>query len=331
MILERVSIHIIARSSNFNIYSVLSKRMKGINIILTLLLAVCCNISVAQQVNTYNRSIQTQINAVHAVTAEQSRIILNYQNYWPEIPSAFNEILLQSHVYFDYFSGAISFGIENNYEAGGNINALALNAGYAQAVRISDYSKLAAYIQLYLLKRSYTFNEISGELSTSVPNEYNSGYSPNASFSLAWQIHSSFLYAAYNNVLSKSSNVGEPLSQFTVYYSKLFSIRPVRVKPFVEYQKILSSSIFHLGSVIELDPLAIYVSGAGSVNNILGNLRVGLGYNVKNYQFHYTYLALLNNFSFAEGRNGAHEVTFLIDLQYKGKRKKIRAIKCPDF
>lgn len=309
--------------------------MKLLNTILTALILIVSNLGAFGQMNhLYNRVLNSYSDPVYPVLSEQSVFMFSYQNYWPEVPSAFNVVSAQTQLYFDYFSGAFTFGAQNEYQAGASIKSYNIHGAYAQAIRVGPKSRIAVSILASLNKHSFQFDQIDGERSVELTNSYASAFYPDISFSLAWQYSNSLTLFSYKNLLDTE---GGPLTidankVLTLYYSQLVKVtRTIGVKPFMELNQLPELTYGTLGSELTYSSLSSYLSLTGGGENLIGNLRFGLGYQLKNHQFHYVYLAVLNNYNLAEGRNGAHEVTFLYNLQYNGKRKKIRAIKCPDF
>jgi len=104
------------------------------------------------------------------------------------------------------------------------------------------------------------------------------------------------------------------------------------LRPSITFGYYLGSGYFQqIGGLANMRSVifGLYESGGGGqiISQILGLA----GYEFYPYSVYYSYAANVNNFSVTGSRNGVHEVTFLLELQYNGKRTKRGAIKCPDI
>jgi hypothetical protein len=117
--------------------------------------------------------------------------------------------------------------------------------------------------------------------------------------------------------------------QFRNYYGTIQD-KSFLVKPGIIFQMQDRYNYMSLGSNVEFNPVICGLWLRNDYNFSLESFVILLGYSLSNFKFVYSYDLRLINFSGNIINNGAHEVTFQIDFQYKD-RKKMREVKCPKF
>lgn len=275
-----------------------------------------------------------QHNAVTTSLNEQSLLLLDYQNFWPEIPSAFNTITLGYHQYIDAVNGAASIGLTRNSEAGGRLTQTSGHFSYAQRLRLTRDSYLAVGLVSTL---NHSFRDdlnVIGPAGEDIEGGTGTVASPDFSLGAGYANNAHFIALYYNNVLHafENSNTHIDLS-YKYKYMLRDRFNDNYIAPFaaVMYYPDHQYMMQTVGVSVLYNSVILNVYERGGGRQIMNDLIIGGGYRFDPYTVHYAYAANVNNLSVTTGRNGAHEVTFLVELQYKGKRNKRGAIKCPDI
>ncbi|NBC82161.1 MAG: type IX secretion system membrane protein PorP/SprF [Bacteroidetes bacterium] len=310
--------------------------MYRFNTILTLLL-ISINILSGQHTRKFVPAYHyLHNNALTTALNEQSFLLMDYQNYWPEIPSVFNTISLGYHQYLEAMGGAAGIGITRNSEAGGRISQTLGHISYSQRLRLSRDGYLAVGLVSSIAYNSRADLDVVVP-GTEVPEtDIGTGTVSSPDFSVGagykYKNHNMGIY--YNNILNAFENSN---TYFEVAYNYRYDlsgrfyddfISPVAVFNYYPANGFFTQIAGLTGSYKSV-LFNIYEQGGGE--QVINNIIIGGGYKFFPYTLHYAYSANVNNFSLNTGRNGAHEVTFLVELQYKGKRNKRGAIKCPDI
>ncbi len=283
--------------------------------------------------NLYNNLVFS--NPSFAAFNEYSLIQLNYRNQWP-IDGIYNTYGAS------YFHAAedlnSNFGSIINYDTQlkGTYNTIAIGANYAYRLQTGRRSFF-----LFGISGSYNFQNLNYSNLTfddpriALPENQSRQY-PVINSGISYIFNKTHLIGA--SVVNIYPFVSNPLIQRGINFNYLGHIEPR------SYRRLLITYIEPLVNTFWSNYTLEFSYGANlGFQNLKGGLLINqtgisinslvilLGISFENYEFIYTYDLNLSTSVTINPKMAAHEVTFLKKFQYKGRRKRRGAIKCPDI
>jgi type IX secretion system PorP/SprF family membrane protein len=282
--------------------------------------------------NTYNNLTFT--NPSFAQYNDYSLFQLNYRNQWP----ANNMYTSYGVAYFHNSDNLNSnFGAIVNYDQqyNGTFSQLAAGVNYAYKLKISRRSHFLFGLQTYYNHSAINYSGLTfqNDITASIPtNQLSQFPSVHAGIGILFP-DKHFLGASVNNILSYTEPF-TPKRSYSINYVGSLQVRgyysEFYIEPMIRGYTDLTKVHIIYGSNINY-----YGFKAGlllnQTNLSINGLIILLGINFENYEFVYTYDLNLSGVLTLNPKMATHEVTFLRKLQYKGRRNRRGAIKCPDI
>lgn len=311
---------------------------------------VTCNIAVAQD-PMFSQFMFKQLyfNPANAGTTEHARIMGGYRNQWPGMDNAFTTYYLS----YDQRLGSINSGIGINVirDAIGNstYNVTGLDLNYNYQTAVSRELNISFGISASLYQKARSLQNLS--LPDQSPFEPGNGTEIIPGVSKWYPDFGFGIYSLYkkrhwvsfgihhlnrpNVSLNETVNrypvryTFQYVTEFRKYYGK-FTDRILLYKPGIIFQQQYRYKYISVGTNIETEPLIYGAWLRSDLNFAVESIILLVGYRISNFRIVYSYDMRLFNFSKTVLNNGAHEVTFQLDLEYN-ERKKMRQVKCPKF
>jgi type IX secretion system PorP/SprF family membrane protein len=292
------------------------------------------------------------LNPAFAGSSEETRILLNYRNQWPDMQANFVNYIVSYDQPIDILHGGIGFIAQNDRQGKNIINDLSAALIYAYKLNINRYNTLTAGFQAGY--GQHTFNtsniiypddfNISGFTGPSSENygTFAKGYFDFAFglLSSGWNYNHTFNYvigASAKHLTEPGAINGKISRKYTAHASSKipllynrFGKEIVGSVPHIVYQNQSKNHILQYGTLFILDNnLCLGFSFKHNHLFTMQNTVLSTGYLHDNYQFYYSYDFIFGKKNITFSNFGGHEVTFLINFKYKERRKK--AIKCPNI
>ena len=281
--------------------------------------------------NLYNNLVFS--NPAYAQFNDYSVAQLNYRNQWP----VSNTYTSYGVSYFHNIENLNSnFGAIINYDNQykGTFTQTAIGLNYAYKLRTGRETHFLFGLQAYYNLASTNYSKLifENQLTSPTNNERKKYPTINSGFGFLIK-NEHFIGISVNNLLGSStppintllysaSYVGR--IKLKNYYSEVF------IEPILHISTNLNYIQFQYGSNINYSGLKAGVLINQTAIN-LNTFIILLGISFENYDFVYTYDINLSGAITINPKMAAHEVTFLKKFQYKGRRKRHKAIKCPDI
>jgi type IX secretion system PorP/SprF family membrane protein len=292
------------------------------------------------------------LNPAFAGSEEYTRVALNYRTLLPVSYGDYNTYSASIDKYIENLSGGIGFQVMNDRQAQGAINELGLNFIYAYHFKINKRWNVNAG-----LKIGYQINSVDARNLTmpDMINPVDGSEVPGSEAGIFKQSmffdFSAGILSWYNNYyvgfsvdhLSKpvislgSDDPGIIGRKYTLhggleipFYNSLHRIH-MTLSPNVIIQQQNSSSKINLGLYLNKDNFTSGLWLKTNTNLNFSGAVLMLGYYTDIALFAYSYDVPFYLNGLDGIISGAHEVTFLYFFKYKNKKKKIKAIKCPNF
>lgn len=270
-----------------------------------------------------------------SLTEQSNGLLTTYQNHWPSVPGAYNTAVISFNQLFTNASRGYGIGLMYNSEAGGMITEWKSRISYTQQIKISRHSHLAVGISGFIGRRNLQQLNTEGisfidNISTPAESEF---IIQGSYINKKHQVNLLLLHP--QKALSQNTNY-PPFSTAVKYAYKIdnsYTTTTNYIIPslYVSISPVYLQTFHQAGVEINYNPMSYYLYFSGSLKKVINILHLGFGYQFSDFKFVYAYTANLSGLDLESGRNGAHEVTFLMNLQYKSKRAKKKAIKCPDI
>jgi type IX secretion system PorP/SprF family membrane protein len=315
---------------------IINQMLKQIRTTLVLLLFLCMTESIFSQhifvSNLYNNLVFS--NPSLAGINKFSLLQLNYRNQWPidGIYNTYGVSYFHSMEKLNSNIGAI-FNYDRQYK--GFLTNTSLGANYTYKLQVGRrnylYFGLAGHYHLQKLNYNVLTFENAG---TTMPENQSSSYpiiNTGVTLSLN-EVH--YFGASATNVIPLADPlfVNQMITLSYIahiegasYYSLPSFYEPIAAinltKEFIEFKYGCNLGFYNVRT-------GILFSQTGMNINTM-DLLLGIIYN--NYEFIYTYGLNLSGAVTINPKIAAHEVTFLVKFQYKRRRTRKGAIKCPDI
>ncbi len=272
-------------------------------------------------------------NPSYVLFNEYALIQLNYRNQWP----ISNMYTSYGSAYFHHADRLNSnFGAILNYDNTykGTFTNVGLGLNYAYKLQVGRRSHLLFGLQGFYRLSSNNYSNLTFENPTAFQPVNENQWGPAIHSGLGLLLpEKHFIGISVNNIVNSSTEFGS---------SRLYGLNYVgRVKirgyynefsfePLGSISSDLSYVQFQYGANIDYAGLkgGLLIN---QVNTQFTALIILLGISFENYEFVYTYDLNLSGAPTLNPKMAAHEVTFLRKFQYKGRRNKRGAIKCPDI
>lgn len=283
--------------------------------------------------NLYNNLVFS--NPSIAAYNEFSLFQLNYRNQWP-IDGLYNTY---SASFFHSVNDLNSnFGAIINYDSQykGVFNTISVGGNYAYRLQTSRRGYLLFGIAGFYNYQSLNYSNLSFEdQNISLPENQSRQY-PVVNSGISLIIYDNHLIGlsvvnlypfVENSLIERSVNLSyigriEPRGygrQGISYIEPVFNLLISTKKQELLYGANLGIQNFKAG--VLFNQTALHVN----------SIAILLGISFDNYDFIYSYDLNLSTSVSINPKMAAHEVTFLRKFQYKGRRKRKGAIKCPDI
>lgn len=283
--------------------------------------------------NLYNNLVFS--NPSFAAFNEYSLIQLNYRNQWP-VDGIYNTYGAS------YFHAAedlnSNFGAIINYDKQfkGVFNTLAIGGNYAYRLQTGRKSYLLFGIFGSYNLQNLNYSNLSFENpAISIPENQTINY-PVINSGISYILNKNHLFGA--SVVNIYPFVENPLINRGINFSYIGHIEPR------SYGRSLITFVEPVANILISNYKLEFLYGANlGFQNLKGGILINqtgisintvvflLGISFENYEFIYTYDLNLSTSVTINPKMAAHEVTFLRKFQYKGRRKRRGAIKCPDI
>jgi type IX secretion system PorP/SprF family membrane protein len=285
------------------------------------------------------------LNPSYVSSITNPEIAVSYRNQWPALSGAF--VNYGAYVSFPLkkFQSGFGFYFMNDIQGGGIITSTSLNSIYAYKIKINNNINLNAGLQA-----SYFFENMNPEnlvfesdlINTSGPNYADEAF--DILDNNFWDFSLGFM-AEVNRLVYIGFSV-QHLTQPGRYFSsddnntlfRKYSFHaqsqiplikgnsknvPV-ITPSILFQKHRQHQQINYGSGLLISPLYIGIWAKNNLKFNFSSLTVAAGFIKTNYKIVYNYDFNLTRSNLLDLGMGAHEITFLLNFQYKEKRRNNR-------
>ena len=280
------------------------------------------------------------LNPAFAGSKEYARIALNYRTLMPVSYGDYTTYSASFDKYIEELSGGVGVQVMNDRQAQGVINELGINLMYAYNFKINKRWTVNAG-----LKVNYQMNTIDARKLNMLDDEsglYNSSMFFDFSAGvLSW--YNNYYVGLSIDHLTKpvislgTSDPGVIGRKYTLhggmeipFYNSLHRVH-MTLSPNLIIQQQNASSKINLGVYLNKDNFTSGLWLKTNTNFKINGAILMLGYSTDIALFAYSYDIPFNFYNLDGIISGAHEVTFLYFFKYKNKKRKIKAIKCPNF
>ncbi len=291
-------------------------------------------------------------NPAYAGIRTIPEVSATYRNQWPGLSNAFVTYGTSYIQPLDVLHGGVAVKLSNDVLGDGTIKNTAIDAIYSYYIDVNRDFKISAGLQTSyhfmnfspgsLIFESDLSNGTGGPTSSENLAAYSKKfldftlgfagtYSDRYTFGLA--VH--HLMQPEQSVSSTNNDILH--RKYTVHFSaeiplvSAYMEEGPSLNPGIVFEQQYTYQHLTYGSNLNINPIICGIWLRQNMAFKFDALIILLGISQTNYTFAYTYDANLTGGRFFSPKMGAHEVTFLLHFQYKSKRKKIRAIKCPKF
>lgn len=294
-------------------------------------------------------SALTYSNPSYIAVSEDAKLSTTYRNQWPGLNYAFQTYCASFILPAAGMKSAFGLNLIHDSQARGAIMKTSLQGVYAYTVKVSSVLDVAAGLGL-----SYNFrginesrfvfeSDITGDGSTTIPLNYADYRSDYGDFSLGLTaIFNERFYSgiSVNHITKPAEHAGNldfvALSRrYTLHFGGIISLSHNRGKdevfllPGIMFQQQNHYQEILYGVNCQINPFKFGLWARQDMGFNFDALILFSGFSWQLYHFYYSYDVNLKKINFFSTGMGAHEVTFSVNFQYKDKRKKRGAIKCP--
>lgn len=319
------------------------------------LLWLCVPFFLMGQDNSFSQfySSPMYLNPALAGNVECARIGLNYRNQWPGVPQAYNTYHFTYDQYLPGISSGIGIMIYNDQQADNILSTTHVGGAYSYQAQLSDNMIMSAGLQASYIQQSLKWSELifadqiridgtTANVTSETPpdNESVSYVDFSGGISFDWK-EKYFGGVAVHHM-------GEPMNSFyenddsqlsmkvTVHGGANFIIDPVirkrkdiLISPNILFQQQGDFHQLNVGVYTAVKPIIVGAWFRHNFENPDAAI-ILLGLQHENFKVGYSYdysLSKLSGYS-----SGAHEISLSYNFcVYVEKRRKVRAIKCPEF
>ncbi len=293
----------------------------------------------------YNR---LYMNPAYSGINEPASLFMNYRNQWPDMQGNYVTYSASYKQPVEILGGGIGILLNNDVQGKGTMNTLQASMMYAYELKVNRnsyfYGSLqASYINQSLHAENLTFEDMFDPTNQhfSNPTSENISSRNEGTFDFAagilfkyWDpFNNLYIYSGISShhltePAFKPSGSALPRSytghfqmDFPFAYNRL-GFEEVRIQPAISYTHQGNANLLNYAAIFQGDT---YLGGIGIRHNLnfyLTHIILSAGYSGPNYRIAYSYDILPTHKDVLISKWGSHEVTFLINIQYKGKRYK---------
>jgi type IX secretion system PorP/SprF family membrane protein len=285
------------------------------------------------------------LNPSYVSSIENPEIGTSYRNQWPALSSAFVNYAASVSIPLKKFHSGFGFYFMNDVQGSGIITSKSLNSIYAYKIKINNNINLNSGLQV-----SYFFENLNPEnlvFESDLRNESTLNYA-NGAFDVLennfWDFSLGFM-AEINRLIFIGISV-QHLTQPGRYFNsadnntlfRKYSIHaqsriPLRrgnrknipvITPSILLQKQRQHQQIDYGSGLLISPLFLGIWIRNDLKFNFGSLTTAAGFVKDNYSIIYNYDFNLTRTNLVDLGMGAHEITILLNIQYKEKSRNNR-------
>ncbi len=289
------------------------------------------------------------LNPAFVGANERVNFFSNYRNQWPDIEAAYTSYSIAWDQPMESVHGGIGGFIMNDRQAGGTFNSITANLAYAYPLKLTKYSFIRSGLQVgagqnSLKSNKLTFSDMFNQSTKEFSNASSESFGnrntlyPDFALGVLWDYWDHMHNSSYSMGVSAhhllkpkiTDNTKLPRiytvhlsSNFPIAYNRL-GVEEIRMYPAIsaDYQNGFNRINYFCQLIMEK-----YMLGVGLRHNIdfqLNTFVFCFGIIRNDYVFSYTYDLTPSNKDIFLSKFGAHEVTFLLNLRYKGKKPTIK-------
>lgn len=287
------------------------------------------------------------LNPGYAGSTEYARVFMAYRNQWPTLGNAFNTYSVSYDQNVDLLHGGTGITLMNDRQGDGTMNRLEASLIYSYALAVNKELSFNAGFQAGVLHLSFNTSDLvfedmlrNGSMSTEENINPGSFIVPDFGFGIlgAWRdvyFGASVDHLTRPDITFNNNNPNPLYRKYTLHAgSNIELVDPwlsttnLILSPNILYMHQGSGNLIMYGTYFSREPFYL---GAWIRQNLSFHLNHAVltgGIKFPYFKIGYSYdFSVKSEFFFPNF--GAHEVTFQMNFEYKEKRKKIRAIKCP--
>ncbi|MBN2349695.1 MAG: PorP/SprF family type IX secretion system membrane protein [Bacteroidales bacterium] len=289
-------------------------------------------------------------NPAYVGLLQNPELSVTYRNQWPGLSASFVTYAASYAQPLEVLHGGLGVYINNDVQQKGIISNTMISGMYSYYVNLTPVIRVSSGLQAsYYFKTLSTSglvfeSDIQNNMGIPGQNETIQGYTksfPDFSLGFIAEIDKKYSFGlAVHHLLqpevSSESVIADKLARkYTVSAQARFDLKSsgfensTSIQPGIIFQQQQSFQQLSYGVTYIMKPISMGVWLRQDLNFNYDACIISIGYLHTNFNFVYSYDVNLSGGRFFFTKMGAHEVTFLLNLEYKSKRKKIRAIKCP--
>ncbi len=311
------------------------------------------NLCAGAQDPVFSQPYNTKLifNPAFAGTSEMSRIMLAYRNQWPKMGSAYVTYNASYDQYLPALEGGLGLNIVHDVQGDGTLSLLNIDAIYSYEMEVNPVFNVNAGFQTSWAQKRLNADDLifSGDLDPATGQVIydtepiagmRTGY---IDFAVGFLAYSRKLYGGVS-----AHHIARPVNSFTrdyltrihrrytfhagaflPVYEKRFGREAIRINPDLMY---IHQSIYRQLSYGFRIFRKNYYGGFWVRQNpgfSFSSFIVTLGYSGDRFTIGYSHDFNISRPRIMIPGTGAHEVTLTLNFEYKGTRKRQRAIKCP--
>lgn len=285
------------------------------------------------------------LNPAFAGSVRCSRFALNYRNQWPAIPGNFVTYSASWDQHFDGINGGLGVIATNDVAGEGTLITTNVSGIYSYHLPVNRYFSIKAGFQATFANRRLDWTKLTfgDQIDSRYGFIYNTQevFGPNSvsyvdfsagvigysdKFYIGFAAHhltqpdQSFLVPSSRLPLKITGHTGAviPLGRKTRFND------PAKISPNILFQQQQDFRQINLGMYFQKSP---FVAGLWYRNRDAFIALVGIQQGL--FKFGYSYDITVSRLTNATA--GAHEISFIMQLECKPKKKRFRTINCPSF
>jgi len=332
--------------------------IKGLFKTYGVLLLLLCGAELSAQDMQFSQpySNPLYLNPAFAGSQQATRVVLNYRKQWPGIKNEYNALAAGTDFYIDDINGGLGVSVMRDIAGTNNLSNTIASVYYAQQIRLSRKSNLALGIKGSFGQRAFDdgnllfADQIIRESSTSL-SQPNLGLSKSyADFGagILYFNTKSWLGVSLHRINEPNQSLmgGEDLipRKLSIHggtiipvesFEKSYGRKKLRVafnyKQQGEWNQLDLGGFFTMSNInfgmwYRGIPMKPYKPGYQNNESMI----FLIGYEApKQFSFGYSYDISINRLFGYSG--GAHEISLILEIQNKRKKKKRRIVPCARF
>lgn len=295
---------------------------------------------------TQFNSSKLYLNPAFAGLEEYPELHTNYRNQWPDLKASFVSYSVSYNQPVKFLHGGLGFYLLNDVQAKGMLNTLNANALYSYKLKITKYSFIRAGFQFSYAQRSISIDKMHFEdMYNSNNKEFNyttteifqnrkTGYIDFSS-GILWNIwdykSDAYFYAGFSAHHLTQPYVNSQYQlprKYNAYLSlnmplsyNRFGRQHIRINPSVIFQKQGNFELLSYSSLFLIKNIGVGTGVKHNLNFKFTTLFLMVGIIQDSYNLIYSYDFMPSKNDIVLSTLGGHEVTFLLKLEYKPRRK----------